>query len=113
MTSFLNGLFGQQRFIPHGLSLLWEPELLWLHLISDSVVAIAYYTIPFALIYFISKRRDLAFRGIFALTGAFILDCGRTNVMGVLTLWYPAYWLDGMVKLFTAVISIGTAIAMW
>src|SRR6202011_3508696 len=72
-----------------------------------------YYTIPFALIYFISKRQDLAFRGIFALTGAFILACGTTHVMGVLTLWYPAYWLDGMVKLFTALISIGTAVAMW
>jgi PAS domain S-box-containing protein len=113
MTSFLTGLFSQQDFIPHGFCLLWEPQLLWLHLISDSVIAIAYYTIPFALIYFISKRQDLAFRGIFALTGAFILACGTTHVMGVLTLWYPAYWLDGMVKLFTAVISIGTAVAMW
>ncbi len=41
-----------------------DPALLWLHLSSDSVIAIAYYTIPFALIYFISRRRDLAFRGI-------------------------------------------------
>src|ERR1700704_5492044 len=113
MTSFLTGLFAQQSFIPHGFCLLWEPELLWLHVISDSIIAIAYYTIPFALIYFISKRQDLAFRGIFALTGAFILACGTTHVMGVLTLWYPAYWLDGMVKLFTAMISIGTAVVMW
>src|ERR1700704_3027127 len=113
MTSFLTGLFAQQSFIPHGFCLLWEPELLWLHVISDSIIAIAYYTIPFALIYFISKRRDLAFRGIFALTGAFILACGTTHVMGVLTLWYPAYWLDGMIKFFTALISIFTAGAMW
>jgi len=113
MTSFLAGLFAQQNFIPHGFCLAWEPALLGLHVISDSVVAFAYYTIPFALIYFISRRRDLQFRGIFALTGAFILACGTTHIMGVLTLWYPAYRLDGVIKLFTAVVSILTAAAMW
>jgi len=33
--------------------------------------------------------------------------------MSVVTLWYPDYWLDGMVKLFTAMVSIFTAAAMW
>jgi PAS domain-containing protein len=113
MTSLLTGFFAQQNFIPHGFCLAWDPALLALHVISDSIIAIAYYSIPFALLYFISKRRDLAFRGIFALTGAFILACGTTHVMGVLTLWYPAYWLDGMIKLFTALISIFTAAAIW
>jgi PAS domain S-box-containing protein len=113
MTSFLAELFSQQNFIPHGFCLAWEPGLLGLHLISDSVIAIAYYTIPFALLYFISRRQDVAFRGIFALSGAFILACGTTHVMDVVTLWYPAYWLDGFVKFFTAVISIFTAAAMW
>jgi PAS domain S-box-containing protein len=113
MTSLLAGLFAQDNFIPHGFCLAWDPALLWLHVSSDSVIAIAYYTIPFALIYFISRRRDLAFRGIFALSGAFILACGTTHVMSVVTLWYPDYWLDGMVKLFTAMVSIFTAAAMW
>jgi PAS domain S-box-containing protein len=113
MTSLLAGLFARDNFIPHGFCLAWDPALLWLHVSSDSVIAIAYYTIPFALIYFISRRRDLAFRGIFALSGAFILACGTTHVMGVLTLWYPDYWLDGMVKLFTALVSIFTAAAIW
>jgi PAS domain S-box-containing protein len=113
MTSLLSGLLAQDNFIPHGFCLAWDPALVWLHVISDSVIALAYYTIPFALIYFISRRRDLAFRGIFALTGTFILACGTTHIMGALTLWYPDYWLDGMIKLFTAVVSIFTAAAMW
>jgi PAS domain S-box-containing protein len=113
MTSFLAGLFSQQNFIPHGFCLAWEPGLLGLHVISDAVIAIAYYTIPFALLYFISKRQDLAFRGLFALSGAFILACGTTHIMGVVTLWYPAYWLDGIIKLFTAAVSIFTAAAIW
>ncbi|HEX3431620.1 MAG TPA: PAS domain S-box protein, partial [Rhizomicrobium sp.] len=113
MTSFLAGLFSQQNFIPHGFCLAWEPGLLGLHVTPDAVIAIAYYTIPFALLYFISRRRDLAFRGLFALSGAFILACGTTHVMGVVTLWYPAYWLDGIIKFFTAAVSIFTAAALW
>jgi PAS domain S-box-containing protein len=33
--------------------------------------------------------------------------------MGVVTLWYPASWTDGLIKLVTALISVGTAFAMW
>jgi PAS domain S-box-containing protein len=113
MPSFLSGMFSSDNFIPHGFCLLWDPALLWLWMISDSAIAASYYTIPFALIYFIAKRRDLAFRGIFLLTSAFILACGTTHLMDVYTLWYPAYWLDGMVKFVTAAISAVTAVAMW
>lgn len=113
MISLLSGLFTQNSFIPHGVCLAWDPSLMLLFVVSDSAIAFAYYTIPIALICFIYKRRDLAFRGIFALTGAFILACGTTHLMGVVTLWYPAYWPDVMVKFFTAVISIFTAAAMW
>jgi hypothetical protein len=68
---------------------------------------------PVALIYFVTKREGLAFRGIFVLTGLFILACGMTHFMGVWTVWHPDYWLDGAAKMFTTVASIGTAFAMW
>ena len=113
MLASLSQFFSGQNYIPHGVCLLWQPALLWLDLISDTLIAAAYYTIPIALIYFVTRRHDLAFRGIFVLTGAFILACGTTHVMDVVTLWYPAYWTDGFIKLVTASISIGTAFAMW
>ena len=113
MLSSLPGFLLEQDYIPHGMCLLWQPELLWLHVLSDATIAIAYFTIPFALVYFVSRRHDLVFRGIFVMTGAFILACGTTHVMGVVTLWYPAYWLDGLIKLLTAWISIGTSYLMW
>ena len=113
MLPILARLFAENDYIPHGYCLLWQPGLLWLHVFSNSAIAIAYYTIPFALIYFVAKRQDLAFRGIFVLTGAFILACGTTHVMDVVTLWYPDYWLDGFIKFFTALISVVTAVVMW
>ena len=65
MLSSLSELLSVQNYIPHGVCLLWQPGLLWLHVLSDATIAIAYYTIPLALVYFVSRRHDLAFRGIF------------------------------------------------
>lgn len=92
---------------------LWQPELIWLHVISDSAIALAYYSMPAALIYFAMRRSDLVFRGVFVLTGLFILACGTTHVMNVWTLWHPDYRLDGIIKALTAVVSLGTSYAMW
>jgi PAS domain S-box-containing protein len=99
--------------MPHGMCFLWQPELIALHVASDSFIALAYYSIPIALIYFVSKRKDLAFPSIFVLTGLFILACGTTHVMSVWTLWNPDYRLDGGIKAVTALLSVGTAVAIW
>ena len=113
MTSFLSWLLSPQDYMPHGMCFLWQPELIALHVASDSVIALAYYSIPVALGYFVWKRTDLAFPAIFVLTSLFILACGTTHLMGVWTLWFPDYRVDGGIKAVTALLSIGTAIAIW
>jgi len=113
MTSFLSWLLSPQDYMPHGMCFLWQPQLIALHVASDSLIALAYYSIPVALIYFVSKRTDLAFPSIFVLTGLFILACGTTHIMGVWTLWFPDYRLDGGIKAATALLSVGTAAAIW
>ncbi len=42
-------------FMPHGNCFLWRPSLVWLHVISDGVTALSYFSIPVALIYFVRK----------------------------------------------------------
>jgi PAS domain S-box-containing protein len=113
MTSFLSWLLSPQDYMPHGMCFLWQPELIALHVASDSAIALAYYSIPVALGYFVWKRTDLAFPAIFVLTSLFILACGTTHLMGVWTLWFPDYRVDGGIKAVTALLSIGTAIAIW
>src|ERR1700731_4509537 len=113
MTSILSWLLSPQDYMPHGMCFLWQPELIALHVASDSAIALAYYSIPVALGYFVWKRTDLAFPGIFVLTSLFILACGTTHIMGVWTLWFPDYRVDGGIKAVTALLSIGTAIAIW
>ena len=100
-------------FMPHGMCYLWQPEVLWLHAASDTVIAVSYYLIPIALVYFVRKRRDLPFNWMFVLFGIFIFGCGTTHVMGVWTIWNANYWIDGFVKAGTAVASIVTAILLW
>jgi signal transduction histidine kinase/DNA-binding NarL/FixJ family response regulator len=112
MPTFFNYPFQSDGFIPHGHCYLWKTGLVWLHIISDVTIALAYYSIPFLLIYFISKRKDVPFNGVFLLFGAFIIACGTGHLMDIWTLWHPDYWIAGALKALTAIISIYTAFAL-
>lgn len=98
--------------LPHGFCFLWNPQLLWLHILSDSLIALAYFLIPVVLVSILRKRKDLPFNGVFFCFAAFIVACGVTHVMEVVTLWYPIYWVSGVLKACTAAISIATLIVL-
>ena len=112
MWESFNNFLDPNKFIPHGHCYLWMPELVWLHIIADSLIALAYYSIPILLLYFVRKRQDLPFHRIFLLFGSFIISCGTTHVMEIWTLWHPDYWLSGLAKTITAIVSLYTAIEM-
>jgi PAS domain S-box-containing protein len=99
-------------FLPHGTCYLWNPKIVWLHVISDSIITLSYYCIPVALIYLVRKRRDIPFNWIFWMFGLFILGCGTTHLMEVWTVWHPTYLLSGTIKAMTAAVSIATAIVL-
>jgi PAS domain S-box-containing protein len=111
MKEFLEKLFSSD-FMPHGYCYLWKPGLVWLHVVSDALIALAYFSIPVTLIYFIRKRRDLPFNWMFVSFGMFILACGTTHAMEVWTLWHGTYWLSGAIKVVTAMASVPTAILL-
>ena len=100
------------RLLPHGYCISGSPTLLWLHVISDSLIALAYFAIPMSLVSLVRRRRDIPFGWMGLLFGLFIVACGLTHVMGVWTIWDPVYWYSGTVKAVTAVASLGTAWAL-
>jgi PAS domain S-box-containing protein len=102
-----------RRAVPHGYCYLWNPGLIWLHVISDSLITIAYFAIPVALLWFVHKRRDVGFSWMFVLFGIFIVACGSTHAMEVWNLWHANYWLAGALKAITAVASVPTAILLF
>jgi PAS domain S-box-containing protein len=90
----------------------WSDELGWLHILSDLAVWSAYVAIPCVQGYFVLTKKDVPFRLIFWLFGAFILACGSTHLMEAIIFWWPAYRLAGVLKLFTAIVSWGTVMAL-
>lgn len=111
VEDFFNS-FLSDNFIPHGHCYLWQPGLVWLHILSDSIIAFSYYSIPLMLVYFVRKRQDIPFKNIFILFGAFIISCGTTHLIEIWTLWHPYYWLSGSIKALTAIISFYTALTL-
>ena len=81
--------------MPHGMCYEWNPSVIWLHVISDGIIALAYYSIPITLLYFVRKRKDLAFDWMFVCFAIFIVACGTTHLMEILNIWHPTYWLSG------------------
>ena len=113
MVNSFTQLFETSGFMPHGYCFLWTPSLLWSYVVSDSVIAASYYSIPFALWYFVSKRRDLPYRWVFMMFGVFVMACGTTHLLAIWNIWQPNYWADAGVKAFTAAMSAITAIMLW
>ena len=113
MLHFLQTILDASTLSPHGYCLTWRPELIWLHVVSDTIIAIAYFSIPFALAIFVSKRPDVEFGWVFWAFAIFIMACGSTHVFSIWTLWIPDYGIEGGVKAITAIASIVTAIMLW
>src|SRR5579871_2539629 len=99
-------LFDSAGLTPHGFCLLWQPGLIWTYALSDAGIGLAYFSIPLALGVIARRRSDLVFRPVLLLFAAFILLCGATHWLDVVTLWAPIYGLQALVKATTAVVSI-------
>lgn len=110
--SFLTNLFATD-FVPRAACVGERPEIIWLHVLSDTTIALSYFSIPIALAYFVRRRSDLSFRWLFALFAAFIFACGSTHVLSVFAFWIPMYRLDGVIKAITGGVSATTALMLW
>ena len=113
MLDYLRTLWQSDSLAPHGICLLWRPELIWTHVVADSLIALAYFSIPVALATFVRRRPDVAFSWVFWCFAVFITACGATHVLSIWTLWNPDYGIEAVVKAFTALASVATAAALW
>ena len=101
------------NFLPHLYCYLRNPALVWTHVVTDALIGIAYLAISVTLGYLVHKaRHDIPFSWMFLAFGLFIVACGGTHFMEVVTIWIPAYVFSAAVKLFTAVASLTTAIVL-
>ncbi|MBD1911878.1 MULTISPECIES: response regulator [unclassified Leptolyngbya] len=112
MLELLKHVFSPNAYVPHGHCYLWQTPLVGLHILSDGLTAIAYFSIPILLIYFVRQRQDIPFSKVFILFSLFILLCGTGHLIDIWTLWYPVYWISGIEKAMTAIVSGYTALSL-
>ncbi|MDZ7684052.1 MAG: hypothetical protein U5O39_02490 [Gammaproteobacteria bacterium] len=60
-----------------------------------------------------SRRPEAKWGGVWILFAAFITLCGTTHLASIVTVWYPAYYVEGLFKFATAIVSVITAVALW
>jgi len=111
--ALFSGLFESGPLTPHGFCLSWQPGLMALQMVSDTLIAAAYYSIPLAMLLLLLRRANVVFGWMVWLFATFILACGTTHALAVWTLWHPDYLAEGIVKAFTALVSVLTAVALW
>lgn len=109
----MQSLIDSASFVAHGYCLLWQPWLVALYAGSDFLIFVAYALIPFALLRFLRRRPDVRFSRLVGLFAAFILLCGLTHLVSIVTLWFPAYPLHGVLKLVTGGVSMVTAVVLF
>jgi len=100
-------------FLPHLYCYLKNPALVWTHVAADALIGLAYLAISVTLAYLVYKaRRDIPFHWMFLAFGLFIVACGGTHFMEVVTIWIPVYFFSAAVKIFTAAASLTTAMLL-
>lgn len=112
MTNMVHEMAGNS-FPSHGVCWNWTWPLINLHVFSDIIIAFSYFSIPATLLLLISKKPSIPFKWLFFMFAMFIIACGSTHVMGVITIWKPWFWAEGYVKLWCAFVSIITAISIF
>jgi len=108
ISRFIDG-----SLMPHGQCLLWRADLLFLHIGGDILITTAYFVIPSAMIYLIKRRDDLTFNWVFTLFASFIFLCGITHLINIVNIWHGYYFIEGLFKFTTGLVSLTTAIMIW
>ncbi len=109
----LEWLFGSATDLPRGVVLGWRSDWLTLHALSDALIVISFFAIPLGIVYYLRSRRGLLheYRMVAWLFGGFILVCGLTHLLGVVSIWYPIHGAEGLAKALTAVLA-GAAVGL-
>ncbi|MEZ4235440.1 MAG: ATP-binding protein [Myxococcota bacterium] len=109
MSETFSAWFTSTGFMPHGHCWLWTPGLLWLQVLTNLSIGLAYVAISATLALLVHQIRDIPFRRVYLAFGVFIITCGFTHFMDVWVIWHPNYWTDGFMRLITALASVATA----
>lgn len=113
-SGVLELLFSHSQFTPHLHHFADTPYLAGVIIVANILTAVAYFTIPAAIFYFVRRRPDLAqYHNLYLLFAAFIFACGMHHTAHTISFWYPFYYIEAIIDAVTAFVSVGAAIVVW
>jgi PAS domain S-box-containing protein len=106
MKSFFDSSFGKP-FLPHGQSYFWQADIVWSQAFSNGTIGLTCFTIAF-LLWFIIRNKPLPPSSqIIPLLAVFMIGCGMTHFLDIVTIWVPWYGLDSTLRIITALAFAG------
>lgn len=94
--------------MPHAVCWASDPTLIWAMVITNGITFLSYLSIAATLLFLVRKTGRIIARdwGYFVVGFAlFILACGSTHLLDVITTWTPIFWVDAWTNIVTALLS--------
>src|SRR5580704_10112919 len=101
--------------MPHAVCWAAAPRLVWTMVVTNFITFLSYVTICFTLFFLARRtRRVIARDWVYFLTGfaLFIVACGSTHLLEVITTWTPIFWVDAWTNIITAALSAAVAVML-
>jgi PAS domain S-box-containing protein len=113
VINFFKKIFDTSGFMPRWSCGRWTDVHGWVYIISNLVIGFSYLAIPLLIVYFIRKKKEVPFKGVFVLFSLFIIFCGITHIVDANMFWFPLYRLNAVFLAITAIISAATVFALY
>ncbi|HEY2470877.1 MAG TPA: HAMP domain-containing sensor histidine kinase [Terracidiphilus sp.] len=94
--------------MPHAVCWRQDQHLIWTMAITNAITFLSYFSICATLFYLARRTSRVIMREwAFFLTGfaLFIVACGTTHLLEVVTTWIPVFWVDAWTNIITAALS--------
>ncbi len=99
---------------PFGACLAWRPDLPWLHVATDGLAALAYWSVPLALAVALRRRRNPIppWSRAAVLIACFAAAAGAGHAVSILELWRPERLLNDTAKAATGLAAVAAALSL-
>ena len=108
-------MFKSNSLMPHAVCWAADPRLIWTMVVTNMVTFLSYLAIAATLVYMVRRTSRVIARdwGYFCVGFAlFILACGSTHLLEVITTWTPIFWIDAWTNIVTSVLSACVALML-
>jgi signal transduction histidine kinase len=108
-------MFDHVSLMPHAVCWAGAPRLIWTMVVTNSITFLSYVSICATLLVLAKRtRRVIARDWAYFVVGfaLFIVACGSTHLMDVVTTWSPIFWVDAATNIVTAALSAWVAVML-